>query len=143
VNCEIRLVTDIQGVRTPSFGRSQSNSSVSCFTLLLYLTPTLRLNTLFDKDAQNVLSLVDREAVSQLVAPSGRTVHQVVGSTGAYYTCLIEELYCNCTYYKNHILQGELCKHLVSILIARSIGSVDVRRVNEEQVARLLTFSDD
>ena len=44
------------------------------------------------------------------------------------------------TYFSEFFPSFQVCKHLLSILIARAVNAVEMRRVNEEEVARFLSF---
>ena len=74
------------------------------------------------------LDLVDRAAVSRLVAPAGRAVYRVLGSGGLPYYCLQTLKYCPCPAFQYTVLQrlvlttgqGVVC--VFSITVKRSVS---------------------
>ncbi|KAI0223249.1 Zinc finger SWIM domain-containing protein 7 [Lamellibrachia satsuma] len=58
------------------------------------------LHVVFQAPLLAALDLVDHHQVTRLTSPSGRTVCQVIGSSGTPYTCLLTIDYCGCPSYQ-------------------------------------------
>ncbi|XP_076473091.1 zinc finger SWIM domain-containing protein 7-like isoform X2 [Babylonia areolata] len=78
------------------------------------------LHFVYQAPVLSALELVDKSAVSQLVSPSGRSVYQVIGSSGTPYTCLKTSHYCSCPAFTFSVLHKEdhmMCKHHLAVQI--------------------------
>ncbi|XP_074120042.1 zinc finger SWIM domain-containing protein 7 isoform X1 [Sminthopsis crassicaudata] len=65
----------------------------------------LALKFLFGPSAVQALDLVDRRSVTRISSPSGRTVFQVLGSSGKAYTCFTSCHYCSCPAFAFSVLR--------------------------------------
>ena len=61
------------------------------------------------------LDLVDRAAVTRLVAPAGRAVYRVLGTGGLPYYCPQTLSYCPCPAYQYTVLQRSVAEMLESL----------------------------
>ncbi|XP_045840628.1 zinc finger SWIM domain-containing protein 7 isoform X1 [Meles meles] len=65
----------------------------------------LSLKFIFGSSAVQALDLVDRQSVTLISSPSGRSVYQVLGSSGKTYTCLASCHYCSCPAFAFSVLR--------------------------------------
>ncbi|KAG8148287.1 hypothetical protein E2320_007281, partial [Naja naja] len=65
----------------------------------------LALRFVFGTSVVPALDLVDRQSVTRFVSPSGRTVYQVVGSSGKLYTCYASCHFCSCPAFAFSVLR--------------------------------------
>ncbi|XP_069768834.1 zinc finger SWIM domain-containing protein 7 isoform X2 [Narcine bancroftii] len=65
----------------------------------------LMLKFIFGPPALQALELVDQRSVTLVDSPSGRSVYQVVGSSGQVYHCLNSCLYCSCAAFTYSVLR--------------------------------------
>ncbi|KAF0310189.1 Zinc finger SWIM domain-containing protein 7 [Amphibalanus amphitrite] len=88
------------------------------------------------------LDLIDRSAVSRLVAPAGRAVYRVLGSGGVPYYCPQPLTFCPCPAFQYTVLQrGDqpLCKHLLAAKLAQALGKCADTAVSDPHLRDLLT----
>ncbi|XP_067328218.1 zinc finger SWIM domain-containing protein 7 [Anolis sagrei] len=101
----------------------------------------LALKFVFGASAVPALDLVDRQSVTRLASPSGRTVYQVSGSSGKLYTCYASCHFCSCPAFTFSVLRkGErlVCKHILAIYLSRALGTCQELTVPEQQLTKLL-----
>ncbi|XP_061461237.1 zinc finger SWIM domain-containing protein 7 isoform X2 [Rhineura floridana] len=65
----------------------------------------MALKFIFGASALPALDLVDRQSVTRMVSPSGRTVYQVAGSSGKLYTCYASCHFCTCPAFTFSVLR--------------------------------------
>ncbi|KAM6463161.1 zinc finger SWIM domain-containing protein 7 isoform 3-T3 [Liasis olivaceus] len=100
-----------------------------------------RLRFVFGTSVVPALDLVDRQSVTRFVSPSGRTVYQVVGTSGKLYTCYASCHFCSCPAFAFSVLRkGDnlVCKHLLAIYLSRAIGACQEQSVSNQQLTALL-----
>ncbi|KAM6463160.1 zinc finger SWIM domain-containing protein 7 isoform 2-T2 [Liasis olivaceus] len=101
----------------------------------------LALRFVFGTSVVPALDLVDRQSVTRFVSPSGRTVYQVVGTSGKLYTCYASCHFCSCPAFAFSVLRkGDnlVCKHLLAIYLSRAIGACQEQSVSNQQLTALL-----
>uniref|UniRef100_A0A8C6XIH9 Uncharacterized protein n=1 Tax=Naja naja TaxID=35670 RepID=A0A8C6XIH9_NAJNA len=88
-----------------------------------------RLRFVFGTSVVPALDLVDRQSVTRFVSPSGRTVYQVVGSSGKLYTCYASCHFCSCPAFAFSVLRKG------DNLVVTKVESLQTRqmRVMEQQ----------
>ncbi|NWT15348.1 ZSWM7 protein, partial [Vireo altiloquus] len=100
-----------------------------------------RLKFIFGPSAVPALDLVDQRSVTQLRSPSGRTLYQVLGSSGKLYTCYSSCHYCTCPAFGFSVLQKSeslLCKHILAVYLSQAMGACQELSVSEEQLTNIL-----
>ncbi|XP_042298609.1 zinc finger SWIM domain-containing protein 7 isoform X2 [Sceloporus undulatus] len=105
-----------------------------------------RLKFIFGASAVPALDLVDRQSVTRVVSPSGRTVYQVVGSSGKLYTCYASCHFCTCPAFTFSVLRkGDslVCKHILAVYLSRALGACQELTVPDEQLTKLLLPQED
>uniref|UniRef100_A0A8D0BS73 Zinc finger SWIM-type containing 7 n=2 Tax=Salvator merianae TaxID=96440 RepID=A0A8D0BS73_SALMN len=105
------------------------------------MTQRLGLKFVFRSSAVPALDLVDRQSVTRITSPSGRTVFQVVGSSGKRYTCYSSCHFCNCPAFAFSVLRkgnSLVCKHLLAVYLSQAVGSCQELTVPDKQLTRLL-----
>ncbi|XP_032934479.1 zinc finger SWIM domain-containing protein 7 isoform X3 [Catharus ustulatus] len=65
----------------------------------------LGLKFIFGPSAVPALDLVDQRSVTRVRSPSGRTLYQVLGSSGKLYTCYSSCHFCTCPAFGFSVLQ--------------------------------------
>ncbi|XP_014110589.1 PREDICTED: zinc finger SWIM domain-containing protein 7 isoform X1 [Pseudopodoces humilis] len=65
----------------------------------------LGLKFIFGPSTVPALDLVDQRSVTQIRSPSGRTLYQVLGSSGKLYTCYSSCHFCTCPAFEFSVLQ--------------------------------------
>ncbi|KAK3598988.1 hypothetical protein CHS0354_024664 [Potamilus streckersoni] len=65
------------------------------------------LQCVFQDSLLPALDLVDKRSVSRVTCPAGRSLYQVVGSSGTPYTCFTSSVYCSCPAYRYSVLLKE------------------------------------
>ncbi|XP_063002526.1 zinc finger SWIM domain-containing protein 7 isoform X2 [Elgaria multicarinata webbii] len=101
----------------------------------------VRLKFVFGASAVPALDLVDRRSVTRITSPSGRTVYQVVGSSGKLYTCYASCHFCTCPAFVFSVLRKDdnlVCKHLLAVYLSRAVGACQELTVPDRQLTRLL-----
>ncbi|XP_046579400.1 zinc finger SWIM domain-containing protein 7-like, partial [Haliotis rubra] len=91
------------------------------------------------------LDLVDRKAVSIVTSPSGRSLYQVIGSSGTPYTCFTSSTYCCCPSYRFSVLLKEdhmMCKHLLAILLSKRMGLIQTAGVTDQELSAMIVQMD-
>ncbi|KAM3854884.1 zinc finger SWIM domain-containing protein 7 isoform 1-T1 [Vipera latastei] len=99
------------------------------------------LRFVFGTSVVPALDLVDRQSVTRLVSPSGRTVYQVVGSSGKLYTCYGSCHFCSCPAFAFSVLRkGDnlVCKHILAVYLSRAIGACQEQTISNQQMTALL-----
>lgn len=99
------------------------------------------LKFVFGPSAVPALDLVDCQAVTRIVSPSGRTVYQVLGSSRKLYYCYASCHFCPCPAFAFSVLRkgGSLvCKHLLAIYLSQALGKCQELTVPDKQLTRLL-----
>uniref|UniRef100_UPI00358EC6AD zinc finger SWIM domain-containing protein 7 n=1 Tax=Myxine glutinosa TaxID=7769 RepID=UPI00358EC6AD len=89
------------------------------------------------------LDLVDNRSVSRLLSPSGRYAYQVLGRSGAVYTCLANSLYCSCPAFFYSVVRKSdvlLCKHLLAAHVSEALGQCTEVLVSDSTMAELMAF---
>lgn len=103
------------------------------------------LKFVFGASAVPALDLVDRRSVTRLGSPSGRTVYQVMGSSGKMYTCYATCLFCTCPAFAFSVLRrGDslVCKHLLAVQLSRALGACQDVTVPDQQLTGLLLLEE-
>ncbi len=93
----------------------------------------------------HALDLVEKEKVSELTAPSGRSVFQVIGSSGTPYICLLTSGYCGCPAFRYCVLKrGEYpyCKHILAILLSKEFELVKMQQISEDELSTVIETMD-
>ncbi|XP_066490907.1 zinc finger SWIM domain-containing protein 7 isoform X2 [Tiliqua scincoides] len=99
------------------------------------------LKFIFGASAIQALDLVDCQAVTRIVSPSGRTVYQVLGSSRKLYRCYASCHFCPCPAFAFSVLRkGDnlLCKHLLAIYLSQAMGTCQELTMPDKQLTRLL-----
>ncbi|XP_043858651.1 zinc finger SWIM domain-containing protein 7 [Dromiciops gliroides] len=106
----------------------------------------LALKFLFGPSAVQALDLVDRHSVTRVSSPSGRTIYQVLGSSGKVYTCFASCHYCSCPAFEFSVLRKSdslLCKHLLAVYLSLALGVCQDLSVSNKQLSGLLLAEED
>ncbi|NXX77370.1 ZSWM7 protein, partial [Urocolius indicus] len=104
------------------------------------------LKFIFGPTAVPALDLVDQCSVTRLRSPSGRTVYQVLGSSGKLYTCYSSCHFCTCPAFGFSVLQKSeslLCKHILAVYLSQAMGACQELSVSEEQLTSILLAEED
>ncbi|XP_067669990.1 zinc finger SWIM domain-containing protein 7-like isoform X2 [Haliotis asinina] len=91
------------------------------------------------------LDLVDRKAVSIITSPSGRSLYQVMGSSGTPYTCFTSSTYCSCPSYRFSVLLKEvnmMCKHRLAILLSKRMGLIRTASATDQELSSMIVQMD-
>ncbi|XP_031556637.1 zinc finger SWIM domain-containing protein 7-like [Actinia tenebrosa] len=97
----------------------------------------------FGQPILHALDLVDRRSITRLTSPSGRIIHQVVGSSGQTYTCLKASSFCTCPSYTYTVLvkmETIMCKHLLAVNLAEAIHNIKEKEVSNETITAHLSY---
>ena len=89
------------------------------------------------------LAIIDSKGVRKIVAPNGKKLYQVVGSSDNVYTCFKDELYCNCPSFQNMIVMKRshfICKHLLAVMVASALKSYEMIQKDSSFVNKLITM---
>ncbi|XP_015277558.1 PREDICTED: zinc finger SWIM domain-containing protein 7 [Gekko japonicus] len=103
------------------------------------------LKFVFGASAVPALDLVDHQSVTRIVSPSGRTVYQVLGSSGKLYTCYASCHFCSCPAFAFSVLRKSdslLCKHLLAVYLSQALGTCQELTVSNKQLTSLLLMED-
>ncbi|XP_007670736.1 zinc finger SWIM domain-containing protein 7 [Ornithorhynchus anatinus] len=106
----------------------------------------LALKFVFGSSAVQALDLVDQRSVTRVLAPSGRVVYQVVGSSGKLYTCFNSCHYCSCPAFAFSVLRKSdtlLCKHLLAVYLSQAMGMSQELSVSDKQMTSILLMEED
>ncbi|XP_043910448.1 zinc finger SWIM domain-containing protein 7 isoform X2 [Protopterus annectens] len=101
----------------------------------------LALKFMFGPIAVHALDLVDQHSVTQFVAPSGRAVYQVIGSSGRVYSCFSSCHYCSCPAFSFSVLRKNdslLCKHILAVYLSQATGTCQEVTTSAGHVTGLL-----
>ncbi|XP_027546935.1 zinc finger SWIM domain-containing protein 7 isoform X2 [Neopelma chrysocephalum] len=101
----------------------------------------LGLKFIFGPCAVPALDLVHQRSVTRVTSPSGRTLYQVLGSSGKFYTCYSSCHFCTCPAFGFSVLQKReslLCKHILAIYLSQAMGACQELTVSEEQLTSIL-----
>ncbi|KAF4789798.1 Zinc finger SWIM domain-containing protein 7 [Turdus rufiventris] len=99
------------------------------------------LKFIFGPCAVPALDLVDQRSVTRVRSPSGRTLYQVLGSSGKLYTCYSSCHFCTCPAFGFSVLQKSeslLCKHILAVYLSQAMGACQELAVSEEQLTNIL-----
>uniref|UniRef100_U3JUC8 Zinc finger SWIM-type containing 7 n=1 Tax=Ficedula albicollis TaxID=59894 RepID=U3JUC8_FICAL len=99
------------------------------------------LKFIFGPSAAPALDLVDQRSVTRVKSPSGRTLYQVLGSSGKLYTCYSSCHFCTCPAFGFSVLQKNeslLCKHILAVYLSQAMGACQELAVSEEQLTNIL-----
>ncbi|KAI1231791.1 hypothetical protein IHE44_0007428 [Lamprotornis superbus] len=99
------------------------------------------LKFIFGPAAVPALDLVDQHSVTRVRSPSGRTLYQVLGSSGKLYTCYSSCHFCTCPAFGFSVLQKSeslLCKHILAVYLSQAMGACQELAVSEEQLTNIL-----
>ncbi|XP_071093345.1 zinc finger SWIM domain-containing protein 7-like isoform X2 [Haliotis cracherodii] len=100
------------------------------------------LQFVFQAPLLPALDLVDKKAVSFMTSPSGRSLYQVIGSSGTPYACYTSSIYCSCPSYRFSVLLKEdhmMCKHLLAILLSKRMDSIQTESVTDQELSSMIT----
>ncbi|XP_078278270.1 zinc finger SWIM domain-containing protein 7 [Rhinoraja longicauda] len=106
----------------------------------------LMLKFVFGPPVLQALELVDQRSVTLVDSPSGRSLYQVVGSSGRVYRCFSSCLYCSCAAFMYSVLRRNdhiLCKHLLAVYLCQAMGTLRQLRVSNHQLTDLLQPKDE
>uniref|UniRef100_F7B0L7 Zinc finger SWIM-type containing 7 n=1 Tax=Ornithorhynchus anatinus TaxID=9258 RepID=F7B0L7_ORNAN len=109
-------------------------------------TINFQLKFVFGSSAVQALDLVDQRSVTRVLAPSGRVVYQVVGSSGKLYTCFNSCHYCSCPAFAFSVLRKSdtlLCKHLLAVYLSQAMGMSQELSVSDKQMTSILLMEED
>ena len=87
------------------------------------------------------MDLVEKQAISKLVSPSGRCMYQVIGSTGTPYACFTTSDYCGCYSYRYSVLKrGEhaVCKHVLAIRLSETMGLAKKQEISDNELSNFI-----
>ncbi|KAK7088542.1 zinc finger SWIM domain-containing protein 7-like [Littorina saxatilis] len=101
------------------------------------------LHFVYHASLQSALELVDKAAVTQVVSASGRSVYQVIGSSGTPYTCFKTSHYCSCPAFTYSVLHKEdhmMCKHHLAVELSNMTGKTKTLNVTDQQLADMLAM---
>ncbi|XP_053130838.1 zinc finger SWIM domain-containing protein 7-like [Hemicordylus capensis] len=101
----------------------------------------LALKFIFGTSAVPALDLVDRQSVTRIASPSGRTVYQVHGSSNKLYVCYASCHFCTCPAFAFSVLRkgsSLMCKHLLAIYLSWAMGLCQELTVSDKQLTGLL-----
>ncbi|XP_067421963.1 zinc finger SWIM domain-containing protein 7 [Emydura macquarii macquarii] len=101
----------------------------------------LALKFIFGSSAVAALDLVDQHSVTRVMSPSGRTVYQVLGSSGKLYTCYAACHFCTCPAFAFFVLRKNdslLCKHILATYLSQATGACQELSVSDKQLASIL-----
>nr|XP_022335427.1 zinc finger SWIM domain-containing protein 7-like [Crassostrea virginica] len=99
------------------------------------------LNFVFKAPLLPALVIVDHRDVTTITCPSGRKIHQVVGSSGTPYICLPSSYYCSCPSYRYSVLLRDehlMCKHVIAMKLAVGMGVSKQQEVTDQEMTTLL-----
>uniref|UniRef100_UPI00398E54BC zinc finger SWIM domain-containing protein 7 isoform X2 n=1 Tax=Pristiophorus japonicus TaxID=55135 RepID=UPI00398E54BC len=105
----------------------------------------LALKFVFGPTALHALELVDEHSVTLVQSASGRSLYQVVGSSGRVYRCLSSCLYCSCPAFMYSVLRRNdniLCKHILAVYLCQAMGVYHQLTVSDKQLTNLLLAKD-
>ncbi|KAI8739984.1 zinc finger SWIM domain-containing protein 7-like [Biomphalaria glabrata] len=103
------------------------------------------LNCLFHGTLLSALELVDKSSVTKMTSPSGRTVFQVIGASGAPYLCLPNLNYCSCPAYNFSVLKKEehlMCKHVLAMRLSQAMNRCKKLDVTNEEITSMILSLD-
>ncbi|XP_074045379.1 zinc finger SWIM domain-containing protein 7 [Macrotis lagotis] len=106
----------------------------------------LALKFIFGPSTVQALDLVDRRSVTRISSPSGRTIYQVLGSSGKVYACFSSCHYCSCPAFTFSVLRKSdslLCKHLLATYLSLAMGVCQDLSVSNKQLSGLLLAEED
>ncbi|XP_032901477.1 zinc finger SWIM domain-containing protein 7 isoform X2 [Amblyraja radiata] len=106
----------------------------------------LMLKFVFGPPILQALELVDQRSVTFVDSPSGRSLYQVIGSSGRVYRCFSSCLYCSCAAFMYSVLRRNdhiLCKHLLAVYLCQAMGTLRQLRVSNQQLTDLLQAKDE
>ncbi|NP_001184067.1 zinc finger, SWIM-type containing 7 L homeolog isoform X1 [Xenopus laevis] len=106
----------------------------------------LSLKFIFGPTALYALDLVDQRSVSHVTSPSGRSVFQVIGSSGKMYTCFASCHYCSCPAFSFSVLRKNdnmLCKHILAVYLSQAMGLCQELTVTDTQMCDILFPKED
>eukprot|EP00039_Didymoeca_costata_P021067 m.343303 g.343303 ORF g.343303 m.343303 type:complete len:185 (-) comp22662_c0_seq1:1347-1901(-) len=95
---------------------------------------------IFGQTLVSALPLVDREMVSVLTCPKGRSLIQVIGDTGRMYTLLPKGNFCDCEAYKFRVVKAEalMCKHVLAARIAIALDAYLKKDITDKEYQTIL-----
>ncbi|XP_077996206.1 zinc finger SWIM domain-containing protein 7-like [Glandiceps talaboti] len=88
------------------------------------------------------LDIIDHDGVSKVTCPSGRTVFQVVGSSGKLYTCFSSSNYCSCLSFTFSVLKRKdiaMCKHVLAVYLSSAMGKNEDTSITDQEMTQLIT----
>ncbi|XP_052103349.1 zinc finger SWIM domain-containing protein 7-like isoform X4 [Mytilus californianus] len=100
-----------------------------------------KLSFVYQSPLLPALDLVDHRNVSHMTSPSGRSVYQVIGSSGTPYTCFTTSLYCSCPAFRYSVLMKDdhlMCKHVLAIKLSEAMKLTKTLEVTDDEMATLL-----
>ena len=103
------------------------------------------LQSVFQQPLIQAFDLIDRDAITHFVCPSGRELYRVQGSSSQrVYTCLVSSNYCSCPSFVYTVLVKEdslMCKHMLAVQLARAMGCSQEVTVSNEDFVEMLASS--
>ncbi|XP_064620320.1 zinc finger SWIM domain-containing protein 7-like [Lineus longissimus] len=99
------------------------------------------LNFVFQASLLPALDLVDNKCVTHISSPNGRTVYQVIGSSGTPYTLCETVNFCCCPAYRYAVLKREdqmMCKHFLAMKLSEALGVCKQEEVTDKEMVSLL-----
>ncbi|XP_029467132.1 zinc finger SWIM domain-containing protein 7 [Rhinatrema bivittatum] len=106
----------------------------------------LGLKFVFGASALHALDLVDQQSVTQVSCPSGRTLFQVLGSSGKLYICYASCHYCSCPAFAFSVLRKNdnlLCKHILAVYLSQAMKACQELTISNTQMSQMLLAKDE
>ncbi|XP_076106156.1 zinc finger SWIM domain-containing protein 7-like isoform X2 [Mytilus galloprovincialis] len=99
------------------------------------------LSFVYQSSLLPALDLVDHRNVSHMTSPSGRSIYQVIGSSGTPYTCFTTSFYCSCPAFRYSVLMKDdhlMCKHVLAIKLSEAMKLTKALAITDDEMATLL-----
>ncbi|XP_071179091.1 zinc finger SWIM domain-containing protein 7-like isoform X1 [Mytilus edulis] len=99
------------------------------------------LSFVYQSSLLPALDLVDHRNVSHMTSPSGRSIYQVIGSSGTPYTCFTTSFYCSCPAFRYSVLMKDdhlMCKHVLAIKLSEAMKLTKELAITDDEMATLL-----
>ncbi|XP_030041856.1 zinc finger SWIM domain-containing protein 7 [Microcaecilia unicolor] len=106
----------------------------------------LGLKFVFGPSALHALDLVDQLSVTHVTCPSGRTLFQVLGSSGKSYICYSSCHYCSCPAFAFSVLRKNdslLCKHILAAYLSQAMRACQELTISNQQMSQMLLAKDE
>eukprot|EP01119_Soliformovum_irregulare_P019025 TRINITY_DN5950_c0_g1_i1.p1 TRINITY_DN5950_c0_g1~~TRINITY_DN5950_c0_g1_i1.p1 ORF type:complete len:102 (+),score=4.68 TRINITY_DN5950_c0_g1_i1:294-599(+) len=100
---------------------------------------------MFDQMLLISLDFLDRDCVSKVISPSGRSFFEVE-SFNAQKSYQVLTQYCSCEGYSYKVRDSDgpiLCKHQLAVKLAEALGKFSTRTVTDIELATMLSREDE